>query len=58
MESGVGRSFDPGMLRAEYEDIVNEILKKSAKRTIHGVLFKAGVKNLDPFEQFKHLEFV
>lgn len=58
MESGVGGSWDRGMLCGEYEKIVEEMLKKSDKMTTHGVLFKMGVQNLGPFEQFKHLEFV
>ena len=48
------------MLRTEYEEITQKMLEESDdfELTIHGVLFKRGVENLGPFEQFKHFEFV
>ena len=59
-KQGGGHECDAKALRKEYDEIVERILKKSDEidLTIHGVLFKEGVTNLDPFEDFKYLEYV
>ena len=59
-KSGGGSQDEGKMLREEYDEIVEKILKKSDEiaLTMHGVFFKEGVTNLDLFEQFKYLEYV